>query len=136
MTRSNVKKRGCCSLLVALALSALLAGCGSTTSSSRYPSSSPEYELAVVDHNAPTVTDDQVAPYATALDSLQADCTNPRRQLADYATTIHEHFPNGSALHVLTVALYVARQAIKHGADRSDCKEAFAAAGVAVAKGT
>jgi hypothetical protein len=114
----------------------LVGGCGSSSrSSASYAPSSSEYLLAVIDLNKPTATDPQVKPYATVLDSLQQDCTNPRVQLADYATTLHQHFPHASALHVLDIALGVARQAISKGADRSNCEEAFAAAGVAVARG-
>jgi hypothetical protein len=116
-----------------------LVGCGSSStlsaSSARYASSSPEYLLAVIDLNKPTATDAQVTPYATALDSLQRDCTNSRVQLADYATTLHQHFPHASALHILDIALGAAGQAISKGAHRSNCEEAFAVAGVAVARG-
>jgi hypothetical protein len=121
-------------LLLLAAAATLLGGCGGS-SASKYSTSSPESELAQIDLKTPLPTDAQVAPYATVLDQLQQDCTNPRRELADYATAIHQRVASASTLHILRLALTLTQQAVAKGAVRSDCKETFAAAGVAASGG-
>ena len=77
---SNRCRRGV-SLILGLVL--LLAACDGG-SSSRYSSSDPEYQLADLDDKSVELNDDTIAPYARALDGLQARCRDSRSAIAEY----------------------------------------------------
>jgi uncharacterized protein YceK len=116
----------------------LLSGCGSSESEStpsKYASSSPEYQLALIDDHGGKPSDSQVERYVSVLDQLQRICTDSRRQLADWASSIKADInPRDSEAHLLGLAVEQAKRAEAQGAVRSGCHEVFLLVGVA-AKG-
>ena len=123
---------------VFFATAMLVVGCGgaeTTSTPSKYSSTSPEYELAKIDEHAGTPSDSQVERYASVLDQLQRRCTDPRVQLADWASSIKANLnPSDSEMHLLSLALEQANRVAAKGAVQSSCHEVFLVVGVA-AKG-
>jgi hypothetical protein len=124
-------------LVAVIALSA--AGCGSGTeaseTSSKFSSSSPEYQLASIDLHGGKPSDEEVERYVSVLDQLQHLCTDSKQQLADWASGIKTDIaPRDSEMRLLSLALEQVRRVEAKGATRSSCREVFLVVGVA-AKG-
>lgn len=116
----------------------LVAGCGegstasedsasgtSNASADRYPEGSPEWNLASIDEDTADPSDEQVQPYARALDRLERFCTNPRSRLADFAVVTVEQ---AAKENVKTNALNVLRGVRRSFPDdwpRRGCRDQF-----------
>jgi hypothetical protein len=125
--------------VVPMLVAVVLAGCASSQAEpAKYARSSPEYQLAVIDHHGAQPTNSQVEPYVTVLNQLQARCTDSRRQLTEWASDIKENFTGDSEMHLLKMALEQVDRAnavIGPSARRGSCKEVFLLVGVAAKEG-